>query len=222
MIIVAGGIGKRMQSKIPKQFLKVNNKSLILYSIEAFLNHPGIDEVILVLNKEFHNLWDQIYNEQKISYPLTLVTGGPSRFDSVKNGLTQVHSAGLVAIHDGVRPFPSQDLIERCFREAAQFGTAIPAIPVNDTLRKIEGKSSSPINRHPYRMIQTPQCFISSIIIEAYQVQAQDIFTDDSSVVEKAGHTIHLIEGEPNNIKITTPVDLRLAEVMAKKQLAKS
>ncbi|MCI5057428.1 MAG: 2-C-methyl-D-erythritol 4-phosphate cytidylyltransferase [Flavobacteriales bacterium] len=205
-LIVAGGSGSRMQSKIAKQFLKINDKPILQYTIEAFQAQQV--KIVLVLPPSQIQFWEN--QSQNIDYEI--VAGGMSRFHSVKNGLSKIPEDALVAIHDGVRPLLSSDLIERCFKAASQFESAIPCIPVIDTLREVINDKSKHVNRQNFRAIQTPQTFKSSIIKKAYLQDFNEDFTDDASVFESSGHVVHLVEGEPKNIKITRPQDLLFTE----------
>jgi 2-C-methyl-D-erythritol 4-phosphate cytidylyltransferase len=212
-IIVAGGTGNRMRSDIPKQFMLLNGKPVIQYSMEAFhLFDPAL-QIILVIHPGYLEYWDQLCLEHKISVPHKVIPGGETRFDSVKNGL-QLIDDGLVAIHDAARPLISSDFISQLFSEAGKYGSALPGIPLYDTIREIEGNTSQQLDRSVLRAIQTPQVFKVSELKQAYTQPYQPFYTDDASVMQSAGFDLHLIEGRAENIKITQPQDIAIAEVL--------
>ena len=215
-IIVAGGSGSRMNSNIPKQFLLLNGKPVIMHTIEAFYRSSYRPSIILVLNPETFEQWSELCVQYHFEIPVTTVAGGANRFDSVKNGLRLINGEGLIAIHDAVRPVISEDLISRSFAEAEQSGSAVPAIRSKDSVRKGTKESSQALNRDEIFMVQTPQTFRSEILRKAYEQPFEDSFTDDASVVERSGVQIRLIEGDTQNIKITFPQDLLLAEYFLK------
>ncbi|MBK6640521.1 MAG: 2-C-methyl-D-erythritol 4-phosphate cytidylyltransferase [Bacteroidetes bacterium] len=210
-IIVAGGSGVRMGSDVPKQFLLLNDIPVLIRTLQLF--HAVADEVVLVLPQAHFDYWEKLRNQFSINKTdYQLVAGGSSRTESVINGLEKVNSPGLVAIHDAVRPLVSKELISHAFETAAKYGSAIPVIPVRETLRKVENSSSIVVDREQYRLVQTPQCFDIELIKKAYQqFSSNTLFTDDAGVYEAAGNTVHLIEGEHSNIKITFPADLIFA-----------
>ncbi len=214
VVIVAGGKGTRMGSPIPKQFLPFLGKPLLCYAIEAFAAAiPGI-KIILVLPT------DQLKSAQTVlrSYigdiEVTVVPGGETRFHSVQNGLQKVNNDGIVFVHDGARPLISDDLIRRCYDQAVDLGSAIPAVPIAESVRVVDGDSSRPVNRDQLRVIQTPQTFRTEIILPAFKQAYQPSFTDEATVVEANGTTVHLIDGLHDNIKITIPEDMTIAEVL--------
>ena len=210
-LIVAGGSGTRMQTSTPKQFLEVAGKPILQHTISAFRKYSSDIRIIVVLPKPFIAYWEGLdINMEQVE----LVAGGDTRFHSVKNGLQLVHKEDVIAIHDGVRPVISTSLIQACFTEAATHGSAIPVLKPKDSLRKRTSTGSKAVDRSEYLVIQTPQTFQGETIIPAYNLPFQDSFTDDASVVEHAGFPVHLIEGEYNNIKITTSEDLLLAEAL--------
>ena len=214
VVIVAGGKGLRMGTDVPKQFLPLNGKPVLMRTIERFRHFSQALKIIVVLPKDQHDYWKQLCDEYNFDIEYSLAEGGSERFYSVRNGLSHVgNNAGIVAIHDGVRPFVSDDVIKRCFDTARTEGTAIPVIPVVETLRHVNGMT---VPRADYRLVQTPQTFDAKIIKEAYQQAFQDCFTDDASVVEKAGYKIVTVEGNRENIKITTPFDMMMGETIVK------
>ena len=218
-IIVAGGKGQRMQEEIPKQFLLLKNKPMLMYSIEAFHIQNENTKIVLVLNKNVFEQWDQLCNQYKFNVPHTVIQGGNERFYSVKSGLNFIFSREkklddlVIAIHDGARPLVSPELISRAFTLAKEKKSAIPAIQSPDSIRfKEEGIKTKPLPREKVFMVQTPQVFIASILKKAFDQNFENTFTDDASVVEKAGYPINLFEGDTFNIKITYPSDIGLAE----------
>ncbi|NVO08534.1 MAG: 2-C-methyl-D-erythritol 4-phosphate cytidylyltransferase [Bacteroidales bacterium] len=218
VIIVAGGSGTRMGAGIPKQFLPLLSKPILFHTIQAFLDLPLISEIILVLPASQISVWLELCEKNQFTAKHTIVIGGDTRFQSVSNGLAKViDSTTLVAIHDGVRPLVSKEVIEKCFQEAEKYGNAIPAVKPLETVRFCEKTGTIPIDREKVLLIQTPQVFKSSIIKQSYQTPWLSSFTDDASVVEHAGYQIHIVEGNRENIKITTPQDLLFAEVLLKK-----
>lgn len=219
VIIVAGGSGSRMGTQIPKQFIVLAGKPVLMHTIQVFYDFDPMSEIILVLPENQHTYWCQLCAEYLFELPHQVVTGGETRFHSVKNGLSRVDSEGIVFIHDGVRPMVSQSTLIRCFEKAILSGNAIPVLPVTESLRKINGALSVAVDRSDYFSVQTPQTFKSEVILKSFQQPYEQSFTDDASVAEKAGFEIHLVEGNPENIKITTPTDLILAESLLKKNV---
>jgi len=215
-IIVAGGSGSRMNSDTPKQFLTVGKHSIIAYTISKFLQSDEQLQVIVVIPKAHELLWLQLPNEIVEHSRVTKTYGGETRYQSVTIGLSCIDAkeGDLVAIHDAVRPLISEDLINRCYSAAQEFGNAIPATPIVETLRKITESDSEWVNRADFRSVQTPQTFLYEIIKDAYHQPFSDTFTDDASVVEALGMKVNLVEGERNNIKITTQEDLKLARLL--------
>jgi len=214
-IIVAGGSGKRMKSAVPKQFLPLDGRPLLMQSIERFYTFDNSIELILVLPAGHHSLWEKLCTEHSFGISHRLVDGGEERFHSVRAGLALVAGESLVAIHDGVRPLVSHDTIRRCYADAEEFGNAVPFVGPADSVRVVEGDDSRPVARDEVRMIQTPQVFLSSIIIKAYERGFNPSFTDDATVAEASGIKIHLTHGNRENIKITTPEDLAVAHALA-------
>ncbi|HKK38976.1 MAG TPA: 2-C-methyl-D-erythritol 4-phosphate cytidylyltransferase [Cryomorphaceae bacterium] len=217
VIIVAGGTGTRMNLNTAKQFLPLAEKPVLLHTFEAFRLYDPELQFILVLYKSLHGEWKKIQKDYGFDLEHTVVEGGKERFHSVKSGIAALaDEVELVAIHDAVRPFVSADTIERCFNSAAKSGAAIPAVPVTDTIRRMDGDSSRTIPRNELVAIQTPQCFKTDILKKAYQTDYQSIFTDDASVVEYMGQPVEIVEGNRRNIKITTREDLLIANSFLK------
>lgn len=217
IILVAGGSGKRMAASQPKQFLPIHGKSILQHTIEAFHRFDPTFKYIVVLPKEYMEYWHHHCEMKKIPVKQTLVAGGEERFFSVKNALQQVTGNGIVAIHDGVRPMVNKHTIRYCLETAKSKGNAVPVLPIVDSIRKVNGESNSPVDRSHYRLVQTPQCFDVALIKRAYEQEYKASFTDDASVVESLGVQIHLVEGNKENIKITSPFDLQLAELLLPK-----
>jgi len=215
-IITAAGAGVRMNTPLPKQFLPLLGKPVLMHTIEAFLRVQLNMQIILVLPREQMDYWAQLCQEHHFNHPLQLAEGGPTRFHSVKNGLRLVPDNHLVAIHDGVRPLVAPQTIKEAFHLADKFGNAIPVVKINESVRIIENAFNRPIDRQAVRIVQTPQCFRSSPIKQAYNVNFHETFTDDASVLEKTGERIYLSEGNKENIKITTPEDFLIAEAILK------
>lgn len=214
-LIVAGGSGTRMESNLPKQFLILAGKPILMHTIEAFDN-CGINQIILVLPYSQINFWNQLCETHQFTINHQLVAGGDSRFESVQNGLQHCNNDDLVAIHDGVRPFINKEIILNSFEIASQKGNAVAAVRLKDSIRKVELLSNKNVNRDNYYLIQTPQTFKAQLIKEAYALQEHINFTDDASVLETNGYAINLIPGDYKNIKITTPEDLIIGEVLIK------
>ncbi|WP_439585800.1 2-C-methyl-D-erythritol 4-phosphate cytidylyltransferase [Dyadobacter bucti] len=214
-IIVAGGSGSRMKSEIPKQFLKVNGLPVLAHTIRAFRNYSHDLNIIVVLPKDQFFAWHELCELHTFKEKYDLISGGETRFHSVRNGLKSITaSSGLVAVHDGVRPVISREIIQDCFMKAAEHGTAIVSVRLKDSIRNIEkdGKNLA-VNRDNFRLIQTPQTFRLDWMRTAFSNAYQSTFTDCASVLEYAGYPIHLLDGSYENIKITTPEDLLLAEI---------
>jgi 2-C-methyl-D-erythritol 4-phosphate cytidylyltransferase len=220
-IIVAGGTGSRMGGDVPKQFLPLKGKPVLWHTLKAFTEAYDDVQIILVLPENFLEQGQQLLKEFPL-HRIRITTGGTTRFHSVKNGLRLVDTHSLVFIHDGVRCLVSPQLIRRCAEVALEKDNAIPAIASTDTVRIENGTANVPIDRNRVRLIQTPQTFFSNVIKEAYDQPYNESFTDEASVVEKLGIRINLVEGEENNIKITKPVDLVIAEKILEERGLKS
>ncbi len=213
-LIVAGGKGTRIKSKIPKQFLELQGKPVLLHTIEAFYRYSENIKVILVLPEDDFDNWASICERFQFKRLITLQKGGASRFQSVKNGLEKIKDNGLVAIHDGVRPLVSEDIIAASFRLAAVHKSAVAAVRLKESIRMTDMDNTRAVDRSRFRIIQTPQTFETSLIKQAYQIPEDSSLTDDASVAEKSGHRISLFEGSYENIKITTAEDLIVAEAL--------
>lgn len=217
-IIVAGGRGERMKSSVPKQFLMLDEKPLLMHSINRFYQYDEWMEILLVLPENQIPYWNELCAKYNFTIYHQVIAGGETRFHSVKNALEVIREDCLIAVHDGVRPLVDLATIERCFSKAEKDGTAIPVIDLVDSIREIRGNSNVSIDRKNYKLVQTPQTFQSKILIDSYRKAANKQFTDDASVVEAAGYPIHLVEGNRMNIKITNPLDLKIAELIMKEK----
>lgn len=216
VLIVAGGEGLRMKSKLPKQFIEINNRPVLIRTFDAFSGIGNINHFILVLAAEHINYWQQLCEKHRFKTEHTVIEGGPKRYHSVKRGLSLIPTNSLVAIHDAVRPFVSKNIINTGFDIAARKGNAIPAIAINESIREISGSLSKSVNREKYKIVQTPQFFQSDLIKRAYEQAFNEKFTDDANILESSGKQIYLIEGDTKNIKITHPEDLVYAESLLK------
>ncbi|MDE1192206.1 MAG: 2-C-methyl-D-erythritol 4-phosphate cytidylyltransferase [Arachidicoccus sp.] len=221
-IIVAGGAGTRMESILPKQFLLLKNKPILWHSIKAFASAFDDIEMIIVLPEEYIEEGVNIAKEFTDAHNIDFVKGGNTRFDSVKNGLGLIKEEAIIFVHDAVRCLVSAEMIQRCYEQALHQGNAVPAIVATDTIRMIDGDKSISIDRNKIRIIQTPQTFQSTILLPAFEQEYRETFTDEASVAESFGKKIFLIDGEVENIKITRPIDLMIAEKVLEKRIYKS
>ena len=216
VVVVAGGKGLRMGSEIPKQFMVLNHLPILMHTLSNFYQWDNEVNLILVLPENQSVYWNNLCAKFNFTVPHKITNGGVTRFHSVLNGLQLVPKDSLVAIHDAVRPFVSKETIQKCFDEAKVKGNAIPFTLIPDSLRWVENGESKILNRDKVVKILTPQVFQSNILHLAFQQPYQDFFTDDASVIENIGQKINLVEGNPENIKITTPNDLIVAEAYLK------
>ncbi|MCC8197514.1 MAG: 2-C-methyl-D-erythritol 4-phosphate cytidylyltransferase [Tannerellaceae bacterium] len=214
VIIVAGGKGLRVGSELPKQFIPFQGKPVLMHTMQAFYQWNPNAWQILVLPRDHQPYWQMLCKELNCTIPHQIADGGKTRFHSVLSGLQWVDSDSLVAVHDGVRPFVAPEVISACFEEAACSGSAIPVLPMIESLRKTEDGKSMPVDRTLYHTVQTPQVFRSNLLQEAYQQSFTPLFTDDASVVEAMGTAIRMVPGNRENIKITDPFDLIIAEAL--------
>ncbi|MFN4122644.1 MAG: 2-C-methyl-D-erythritol 4-phosphate cytidylyltransferase [Flavobacteriales bacterium] len=214
VIIVAGGSGSRMLTDVPKQFLLLDGLPVMMHSIQAFVKYDPQIELVVVLPEHQINFWEKLISEYNFHHPQAIAIGGATRFHSVKNGL-QKATGDIVAVHDAVRPLVSKSTIERVFNKAAETGAAIPAMKVTETVRMVTSDTESKtLQRDQLRSIQTPQTFRRELMMDAFGIAYQDLFTDCASVVEYAGHKVALVEGNPENIKITIAQDLHIASLL--------
>ncbi|AZI26990.1 2-C-methyl-D-erythritol 4-phosphate cytidylyltransferase [Pedobacter sp. G11] len=216
-IIVAGGSGNRMQTETPKQFLLLNNLPVLMHTIRAFAQSNAQPKILLVINTEQQGYWRRLCEEFNFRIPHEVIDGGSERFYSVKNAIDFIEEDCVIAIHDAVRPLVSKQLIDHCFAEAEFKGNVIAAVQSSDSVRTLKNNKSAALKRDEIYLVQTPQTFKFSILKEAYTQDFITSFTDDASVVEAVGYEINIIEGERNNIKITYPIDLELAELLLKR-----
>lgn len=203
-----------MGSELPKQFLCIGGKPILMHTLESFHRFDEAMQLILVLPRDHQPLWHTLCEKHAFSLPYLLADGGETRFHSVKNGLALITGEGVVAIHDGVRPFVSSEVLHRCFTTAATHHAVLPVIPIVDTVRELTVEGSRTVDRNAYKLVQTPQVFDVTLLKTAYEQPFTPFFTDDASVVEALGRTITLVEGNRENIKITTPFDLKIAEAL--------
>jgi len=214
VIIVAGGTGKRMGAEIPKQFIELKGKPILMHTIERFYSFDKNISFIVVLPENQHEYWNNLAKSHGFKIVHKLAKGGTERFYSVLNGLKFINNNSLVAIHDGVRPLVSLDTIKRCIETADLKGAAIPVTQATESIRKVTNNESEAVDRSLYFTVQTPQVFKSEIILQAYKQDFDSTLTDDASLVEKAGFTVELVEGNVENIKITRPIDIKIAEAL--------
>lgn len=213
-LIVAAGKGARMNTPVPKQFLEVAGKPVLLHALDAFRRYSKEIRIVLVLNEADFPAWELLRKKHRVDGPLEVQKGGATRFQSVKNGLGSIRDGGLVAIHDGARPLVSEGIIRESFRLASIHGAAVATVPLKESIRRIAGAESEGMDRSQFRIIQTPQTFDVTLITAAYSAEEDPSLTDDASVAERAGHRIMLFDGSYENIKVTTPEDLVIAEAL--------
>ncbi len=214
VVIVAGGSGKRMGAEVPKQFLELAGRPVLMHTIERFKTFDESIEIITVLPENQLRHWLELQKQYSFTILQTIVKGGSTRFHSVRNGLKFVNVPGIVAIHDGVRPFVSIDTIRRCFSTAEKLGNAIPSISPIESLRIVTESGSHPVDRFHVKQIQTPQVFSADLIKKAYLQEYKPEYSDDATVLESTGVRINLIEGNRENIKITNPEDLIISKAL--------
>ena len=215
-ILVAGGSGQRMKTPVPKQFMELNQKPVLMHTIEKFYSAASSIHIVVVLPKTHHSVWATLCQKHQFSIPHQICDGGASRFQSVRNGLELCEEDSIIAVHDGVRPLIHPDLILNLYRHAEANSAVIPVCPILESIRKVDGEDSKALDRSQYYSVQTPQCFSSDILQIAYQQTEQSTFTDDASVVEALGKGVYLIKGDRMNIKLTTPEDFVFAEALLK------
>ena len=213
-IIVAGGSGQRMKSIVPKQFLELNQKPVLMHTIEKFYCAGSSIHIVVVLPISYHSVWTTLCNKHQFHIPHQICEGGSTRFQSVKNGLVHCKEDGVIAVHDGVRPLTHPDLIQKLYHEAEFNSAVIPVYPVLESIRKSDEEGSKALDRSKYYTAQTPQCFSSQLLKNAYQQNEKETFTDDASVVEAMGKEVQQFKGDRTNIKLTTPEDIVFAEAL--------
>ena len=220
-IIVAGGTGQRMGTTLPKQFLAIEGKSILLHTIDQFISAFSDINFVIVLPADYIHEGENTIASSGLSQSFQFVAGGDTRFQSVKNGLAQADPASIVFVHDAVRCLLTPDLIQRCYQQAVEKGSAIPAVSSTDTIRITEGTKHHVVDRSNVMMIQTPQTFNAALLKKAFEQVYQPSFTDEANVLEASGKEVYLIEGEYENIKITRPLDLAIAEYILAKRASK-
>lgn len=213
VIITAGGVGKRMGASVPKQFIPINDKPILMYTLARFYQYDPQIQLILTLPEGWVHYWENLLIENDFKIPHRIITGGAERFDSVRNAL-EYCSGKYIAIHDGVRPLVSRDTLDRCFHAVRSKKAVIPVISVLESMRMVHGSGSKVVDREQFLLVQTPQCFDADLIKEAYQMTSDSSFTDDASVLESMGHRVHTVEGNRENIKITTSFDVQIAQYL--------
>lgn len=213
-LIVAGGKGARMKSELPKQFMLLLDVPVLMHTIERFALADESITIILVLPTDQISFWKGLCAQLDFDIEHTIIEGGKTRYNSVKNGLAACPDEGIVAIHDGVRPLVSIALIQTCIQTAQKHGSALPVLPITQSLRKVTEHSSHAMDRDGVMAVQTPQCFSLTLLKPSYNKPFEPAFTDDATVFEASGNNVHLVEGESTNIKITTPADLKIAEAI--------
>lgn len=214
VVIVAGGKGLRMQSELPKQFMLLLDLPVLMHTIERFVLAFEDIHIVLVLPADHIPFWKGLCVQMDFSIDHEIATGGETRFDSVKNGLDLCPAKGIVGIHDGVRPLVTPELIQLCYNEAEAHGSALPVMPMSQSIRKVENGHHHAVSREGLMAVQTPQCFDLALLKPCYEQPFDPAFTDDATVFEAAGHAVHLVAGEATNLKITTPDDLKIAEAI--------
>jgi 2-C-methyl-D-erythritol 4-phosphate cytidylyltransferase len=221
VIIVAGGSGVRMGTELPKQFLELCGRPVLMHTIQRFFDFDPECKLILVLPATQQEFWAKLCLDHSFSLLHQIASGGETRFHSVQNGLKLIQGEGIVFIHDGVRPLVSQQTLIRCFETAQKYGNALPVLHVSDSLRILDGDQNTSVDRNMYLIVQTPQTFSTELILKSFSQPYEPSFTDDATVVEKAGFNIQLVEGNRENIKITTPTDFIIAEALMKEKFTR-
>lgn len=219
-IIVAGGTGQRMGSVVPKQFLEIEGKPILIHTIDQFVAAFSDIEFVIVLPEGYINEGQKLLANTKLTNQISFVAGGDTRFQSVKNGLSKVQGTAIVFVHDAVRCLLTPALIQRCYQQAVEKGSAIPAVSSTDTVRLMEGEKHHVVDRENVMQIQTPQTFQSDLLLKAFEQTYQSNFTDEANVVEASGTPVFLVDGEFENIKITRPLDLAIASYILAKRFA--
>lgn len=217
-LIVAGGSGTRMKADVPKQFMMLDNKPVLMHTIDCFIQFSPNIQIILVLPEDQFTLWKNLCGQFHFDVKHQLVAGGKVRTESVQNGLDLIHENGIVFIHDGVRPLVSKATLQCCFDKTIEAGNALPVLPLVESIRSVDGENNSVANRDNFVNVQTPQVFWTDEIKQAYQTAKGKSFTDDAAVLEYFGKKINLVEGNRENIKITYPSDLLYAEAILQNQ----
>jgi 2-C-methyl-D-erythritol 4-phosphate cytidylyltransferase len=215
VIITAGGIGKRMGSTVPKQFIEVSGLPILMHTIQCFQKFDSTCEIVVTLPNEWKLFWEELILKYSFSTPHIIVDGGIERYDSIKNAIS-ICKFDMIAVHDGVRPLVSMDTIQRCLDLAIEKGSAIPTLPLKESIRKLDGNNSKSVERKEYLSVQTPQFFQAEMLKNAYKIPFHEGITDDASLVEDAGYSVAITNGNEENIKITTPLDLKIVSLLIK------
>ena len=213
VIITAGGLGKRMKSTLPKQFIVLGDRPLLMHTIQLFYEFDPKIEIILALPKDWVNYWKELQVEYNFTIPHAIVIGGEERFHTVQNALKKCKGK-FIAVHDGVRPFVSQELLERCFDSLKQHSAVIPVLSIKESVRFLDDNKTEALDRNHYKLVHTPQCFHAEILKKAYLQSFHDLVTDDARLLEQIGEKLFFVESEEENIKVTTENDLRIAKVI--------
>lgn len=221
MIIVAGGSGTRMGADLPKQFIELDGKPILMHTLDALYEVDSEMQLILVLPESQMEYWEELCRKHHWTVPHLLANGGATRFLSVKSGLEKA-SGELVGVHDGVRPFVTTDMLDRCFETAAAKRASVPVVPIVQSLRVVSVNGNSAVNRDEFRAVQTPQCFQTSVLKDAFAKTQKTDYSDDATVVELSGVPITLVEGDEENIKVTTPFDLQLARLIIERRKSRN
>lgn len=219
VVIVAGGSGSRMGSPVPKQYLDLCGEPILVRTIRKFFEFDPTIEMVLVLPEGDKQKWEVLKRRFFPEHQMNTCSGGKSRFHSVKNGLALIENAEIIGIHDAVRPLLTMRTLSLCYKSAAEHGAVVPVFPMKSSLRALNGSSSMALDRSSIVAVQTPQCFKKEVLNKAFQLEYREVFTDDASVAEAAGFDIHCVDGNEENIKITSPYDLLIAEVFIKSGL---
>jgi 2-C-methyl-D-erythritol 4-phosphate cytidylyltransferase len=213
VIITAGGIGKRMNSSLPKQFIRIFDKPILMYTIEKFYHFDPKSQILVTIPEDWKSYWEELVIEQDFRIPHRVVTGGDERYHSIKNAIHYCYG-DIIAVHDGVRPLVTDETIQKCIAKLRKSDAVVPVISVVESLRKRESKSGTvAVDRSEYLIVQTPQCFKRDVLEKAYALDYHSKITDDAGLVEEAGYSISTVEGNPENVKITTQADLKYAEL---------
>ncbi len=216
VIITAGGIGKRMGSDLPKQFLVLGGKPVLVHTLELFFKYDPTIEIILTLPNEWRGYWETVIDKYYCRVPHIVVNGGEERYHSIQKALKRC-SGTVIAVHDGVRPFVSFETLDRCFSALNEYEAVVPVLRLKESIRQTNENSTNAVDRSNYRLVHTPQCFHADVLLKAYEQAYHDKVTDDACLVEELGHTIHLVESNEENIKLTTPFDFLIAETIVQK-----
>jgi 2-C-methyl-D-erythritol 4-phosphate cytidylyltransferase len=215
IIVTAGGIGKRMKANVPKQFMLIHERPILMYTLEQFYEFDPKSQIILTLPEEWMGYWEELIQENEFHIPHRIVTGGKERYDSIKNAL-KFCTSKYVMVHDGVRPLINLETIATCAKAVKKKGAVIPVVELKESLRELTKEGSVAVDRSMFRIVQTPQCFETEILKNAYDQEFHSKITDDATLVEQTGQTIHFVEGNFENVKITTKSDLIFAEQLLK------